>query len=45
MPDFEDAGAVDLADMYTDHPPADFIPEEDPIDPSLIVDKDDDANG
>lgn len=45
MPDFEDGGAVDLADMYTDHPPADFKPEEEPIDPSLIVDKDDDANG
>jgi hypothetical protein len=45
MPDLEDGGAVDLADMYTDHPPADFVPEEDIIDPSLIVDKDDDANG
>lgn len=41
----EDGGAVDLADMYTDHPPADFVPEEQPIDPSAIVDKDDDANG
>lgn len=45
MPDFEDGGAVDLADMYTDLPPADFKPEEDPLDPELIVDKDDDANG
>lgn len=45
MPDLEDGGAVDLADMYTDLPPADFKPEEDPVDPELIVDKDDDANG
>ena len=45
MSNYDDGGAVDLADMYTDHPPAYFVPEEDPIDPSLIVDKDDDANG
>lgn len=41
----EDGGAVDLADMFTDHPPSDFIPEEQPIDPALIVDRNDDANG
>lgn len=41
----EDGGAIDLADMYTDYPPLGFIPEEQPIDPSAIVDKDDDANG
>jgi hypothetical protein len=45
MPDFEDNGAIDLADMYTDHPPIDFIPEEAPIDPSLITDKEEDPNG
>lgn len=45
MPDYEDGGAVDLADMYTDHPPSDFVPEEQPIDPAAIADKDDDANG
>lgn len=44
-PEQNDGGAVDLADMYTDHPPADFIPEEDPIDPSSIVDRDDDSDG
>jgi hypothetical protein len=45
MNNYEDGGAVDLADMYTDNPPKEFVPEEEPIDPSLIVDKDDDANG
>jgi len=45
MPDFEDNGAVDLADMYTDNPPEDFVPEEETIDPSIIIDKDDDSNG
>ena len=45
MSEYEDGGAVDLADMYTDHPPADFVPEEQPIDPASIADKDEDANG
>jgi hypothetical protein len=45
MPDYEDGGAIDLADMYTDIPPPNFVPEEQPVDPSAILDKDEDANG